>query len=296
MGGRCGEVVDAEHASAPGRQLDLADRGRRDLETSLERCRDAELVPEHGPHEIGVAHRDHARILTMSGGERKGCVHLASQDGGIALALRHARDAARGVSRDPCRILATQRGKIAPGPRAVVHLDEPRRVLYGEPVRARAPREHSPDSAAVRPRRRGGRSGISGGSGVSRRNDAAERAVAGRRPDAEVRMSPPVIPHLPGHHDATALVRRLLAGRTPDARAADRVQVVPLPSPTCYLDFVQVTGPHAPVLDFTAWLLSADGEPPDGVHTPTELVAALENDEGDLLSVVVARAEFGGAS
>lgn len=96
------------------------------------------------------------------------------------------------------------------------------------------------------------------------------------------------------HHDATAAVRRALDGRPPRPDALARVEVSTPPVRSCYLTLTRITGEHEAVLDAAAWLLCAEAEPPDGAHTPTEFVAALEDDEGDRLEVVLSRATFGG--
>lgn len=103
-----------------------------------------------------------------------------------------------------------------------------------------------------------------------------------------------VHPRSSPHHDATQHVRRALDGRRPRPDALARVEVSTPPVRSCYLTLTRITGEHEAVLDAAAWMLSAEAEPPDGAHTPTEFVAALADDEGDRLEVVLSRATFGG--
>lgn len=70
--------------------------------------------------------------------------------------------------------------------------------------------------------------------------------------------------------------------------------VTPAPVRSCYLLLEHVSGPRDAVLDYTAFLLSPEGEPPDGAHTRPEFVA-VEYDDGERLSLVLSRALYEGA-
>lgn len=98
------------------------------------------------------------------------------------------------------------------------------------------------------------------------------------------------IPDTPALHERIDRLTAELKHRPPHRDAEAKVRVTNPHARSAYMTYVRLAGRREPVLDYAAWLLSADHDK----ELPTLELVAIEREDGDELQLLFAKTLYTG--